>query len=481
MNHIAGFERFYVSCKAGLIRFEVVGLNNARYIKCKYLKMGVSVHGDSVRKVQKVWFKFNLDRYKFCLGADGFSTKVRMKRGLHLASLIVKLSDGSVHVLFSRLILSWPSLISNPDDQSDDNEHCDFVFISGCGGDSYRYRVKHQAESLIASGFKVAIYPVDFIDYEEIERFKGCLIGHRQALDKQLLDFIKKFKKRGGKVVYDTDDYVFNENAATAISSFSDLSEKDKVKFLNNIKLQKTFIDYADGATVSTPALLEHLTRSFPDVKAVVSRNVINAEQFSNYIENHAKRASSSAENLITLGYFSGTKTHQLDFEQCKPSIIKILARYSLVKLKIVGLLDVGDLLSLFPNQVILCERVAWRDLPSLYNTIDINLAPLEMGSEFTRCKSDLKYFEASFMKVPTVASCWGEFERVIVHRSTGMLCRDQNDWFSNLEELILRPCLRRSIAEAAFADVCASTLHSSNFNHYAKALAYIGVVDYCV
>ena len=61
-------------------------------------------------------------------------------------------------------------------------------------------------------------------------------------------------------------------------------------------------------------------------------------------------------------------------------------------------------------------------------------------------------------MKVPTVASAWGEFERVIIHRETGMLCRHSSDWYDHLLELIKNKGLRVQLGEAAYLDVHMTT-----------------------
>ena len=59
---------------------------------------------------------------------------------------------------------------------------------------------------------------------------------------------------------------------------------------------------------------------------------------------------------------------------------------------------------------------------------VDINLAPLEQ-SIFNEAKSENKWVEAALVKVPTVASNVGAFQRMIVSGETGILCDTEDEW----------------------------------------------------
>lgn len=71
---------------------------------------------------------------------------------------------------------------------------------------------------------------------------------------------------------------------------------------------------------------------------------------------------------------------------------------------------------------------VDWKKLPSLIAEVDINLAPLEQ-SIFNEAKSENKWVEAALVKVPTVASNVGAFQRMIVSGETGILCDTEEEW----------------------------------------------------
>ena len=84
----------------------------------------------------------------------------------------------------------------------------------------------------------------------------------------------------------------------------------------------------------------------------------------------------------------------------------------------------------------------------------DINLAPLEVGNLFCEAKSELKFFEAALVDVPTIASPTGPLRRAIRQGETGLLATTPSDWFDTLTSLVDDFGLRNRIAAAALREV---------------------------
>ena len=118
------------------------------------------------------------------------------------------------------------------------------------------------------------------------------------------------------------------------------------------------------------------------------------------------------------------------------------------------GLLALDPEFGRFGERVKHLPFVHWMEVPAVLNSMDINLAPLEQGNMFCRAKSELKYFEAAILAVPTVASRIDPFEFAIVSGENGFLAGDTAEWIKALEALIEDPALRRTIGERARADV---------------------------
>ena len=84
-------------------------------------------------------------------------------------------------------------------------------------------------------------------------------------------------------------------------------------------------------------------------------------------------------------------------------------------------------------------QSVPFRQLPDELARFDINLAPLETGNVYCEAKSELKYFEAALVEVPTIASPTVPYEEAIRHGETGYLARTAEEWFECLDTLVTR------------------------------------------
>src|SRR5262249_21278946 len=81
-----------------------------------------------------------------------------------------------------------------------------FAFISGCGGDSYRYRCEHHAEALRSIGYAVDIFPPDHFPYRRLLADYGIILAHRVSWSRKFDKFIRRANSIGALVVYDIDD-----------------------------------------------------------------------------------------------------------------------------------------------------------------------------------------------------------------------------------------------------------------------------------
>ena len=157
--------------------------------------------------------------------------------------------------------------------------------------------------------------------------------------------------------------------------------------------------------------------------------------------------------NNVTIGYFSGSITHNSDIEMIKPALIKILKEYDNVKLLFLGELTLQENFINYTEKIINKKFTDWRQLPKIISNVDINIAPLE-DTIFNQAKSENKWVEASLVKVPTIASNIGSFKNSIRHNETGLLCDNINDWYISLKTLINNQELRKYIGENAY-NVC--------------------------
>ena len=307
-----------------------------------------------------------------------------------------------------------------------------------------RYRVLNKAEQLRKNGFTVKVVNVSEFEISQA-RYASHIIIYRAPWSYQL-QFLCDTAKRDKKPVYfDIDDLVFDTVYTDQLSYTQGLSEKDKGNYDAGVKNYGKMLAACDGAITSTFQLKEELLK-YKD-KVLLNRNRASSDLIE--ISSHFIKDYSQQDSKVKIGYFSGSISHNENFELIKPAIQSLLAIYKNMELHIVGHLDIPEDMKPYQQQIVVHDYVDWKDLPQLISRVDINLAPL-VDSVFNLAKSEIKWMEAALVKVPTVASHIGAFSDMVKDGETGLLAKD-GEWKEKLESLILSSDLRQELAENAY------------------------------
>lgn len=310
-----------------------------------------------------------------------------------------------------------------------------------------RYRVLNKAEQLRKHGFAVKV--VNLSDFQlSMAQNASHIIIYRSPVSPELLRLCHLAKEYGKPVFFDIDDLVFDTVYTDQLSYTQGLNSVEKGNYDAGVRNYGYMLKNCDGAITSTNQLQEELYKY--QSKVLLNRNLASDDLIaisSQYIKDY-----SQISDIVKIGYFSGSISHNENFELIKPAIKQLLTKYSNVQLHIVGILDIPQDMKPFENQIVTHDYVDWDKLPALISEVDINLAPL-VNSIFNRAKSEIKWIEAALVKVPTVASKIGAFSDAIIDGETGLLATD-DEWFDKLEALVLSTELRQEIADAAYQDV---------------------------
>ena len=323
-----------------------------------------------------------------------------------------------------------------------------------------RYRVENKAAQLRNLGFDV--WTVNASDFKMgyAENASHIIIyrtGYSEEFEK-LCHLAQQYNK---PVYYDIDDLVIDTKYTDLLSYTQGLSDIEKYEYDSGVKSYGKMMSLCDSVITTTQTLKEELENY--SSKVIINRNLASEELVSlsqntikDYRQDHSK---------VKLGYFSGSITHNENFEMIKPAIVQILEKYPHVELHLVGYIDLPQDLQKYTKQIKMNPYVDWRELPRLISQMDINLAPL-VDSVFNRAKSEIKWLEAALVKVPTVASYLGSFEEMVSNDETGLLAQP-SEWYEKLEILIENPDKRQRIAEAAYRFVlenCTVKNHKDEF-----------------
>jgi hypothetical protein len=338
------------------------------------------------------------------------------------------------------------------------------VYISGePHTPGHGYRVLRYAEAAKAAGASVTIIPVGELSVRMQEITKASLvIIWRAEWSQDILKAVSKAKSQGARILFDVDDLMFVPRVASVrvidgIRS-QGLTEEQVASFYGRIR--ETML-HADFCTVTTTELATHARRLGLSVRVLPN----GFDEASFLCARQAARAWAATrdDDAIRIGYAGGSRTHQRDFLVCVEAVAAVLRaepRVRLVLFKVESanarLIDIEE----FPALEGLEDRIEWREMVPLERLaeetarFDINLAPLEVDNPFCEAKSELKYFEAALVGVPTLASPTGPFRRCIRHGETGLLAASPAEWLERLRRLVREPKLRETLAANALRDV---------------------------
>lgn len=310
-----------------------------------------------------------------------------------------------------------------------------------------RYRVLNKAEQLRKNGFAVKVVNASEFSLDQAQ-YASHIIIYRAPWSAQL-QLLCDLAREGHKPVYfDIDDLVFDTLYTDQLSYTQGLSEKEKGNYDAGVKNYGKMLAACDGAITSTNQLKEELLKYKNSV--LLNRNLASSELIA--VSSQFLKEDFGTDDRIKIGYFSGSISHNENFELIKPAIKEVLDTYPSVELHIVGHLDIPQDMKPYAQRIIVHDYVDWKALPQLISQVDINLAPL-VDSVFNRAKSEIKWIEAALVKVPTIASHIGAFADMMIDGQTGLLAKD-SEWKEKLESLILSADLRRELAENAYAFV---------------------------
>jgi glycosyltransferase involved in cell wall biosynthesis len=155
---------------------------------------------------------------------------------------------------------------------------------------------------------------------------------------------------------------------------------------------------------------------------------------------------------FVTVGYGSGSRTHDADFGLVASALLSVMRRHPQVRLVIHGPLDLPPKFQRFSDRVFQIPFLQGDDYLRALASWQINIAPLE-DSLFNEAKSNIKYIEASILGVASICSGTAPFREAIEHGRTGMIADTSQAWEEALTQLVLDASLRHRIAQAARRD----------------------------
>ncbi|WP_322894338.1 MULTISPECIES: glycosyltransferase [unclassified Yoonia] len=308
---------------------------------------------------------------------------------------------------------------------------------------TFRYRVYNIMEALRAAGDDRV--SASWFSAREIDSLRACLhrittlVLARVRITRAVSDLIAAAQLNGVRVLLDCDDLVFDPRYAQTVSVNNDQNFELEphldgwfayVGRLNATALQ------CDGGITTNAFLAEKLANVCRGPVSVIP-NFLNRRQQN--ISQHLLEAKAArgfrGDGRVTIGYFSGSPTHNKDFRIALDSLIHLMDEDDSIGVRIAGYMESHVALARFGNRVDVIPFHDWVNLQARIAEVDINIAPLQLN-DFTHCKSELKFFEAAVVGTYSVVSKSYTFERAVDHPDDGMVVNN-GQWYDGLKHAV--------------------------------------------
>jgi glycosyltransferase involved in cell wall biosynthesis len=341
-----------------------------------------------------------------------------------------------------------------PDRTGKDRRRTKIVFISGePETPGHYYRVLHMARSLPLPLFETIICdmgsPETALAHLDAKIFWFWRVPWSETYE----NIVTAARRSGSSVFYDIDDLMFRPELARV-----DIIDGIRTQKFDEAEIEALYVRVrkalclADLCVTTTETLAREIHQVSGGPVCVVQNGFSgDALQWAEAARNVADAERS--DGLIRIGYAAGTLTHQRDFQTAAAALAALLTELPHVRLVLFkGTIDLSE----FPELEGLEGQIEWRERVPLdgllyeYARFDINIVPLEVGNDFCEAKSELKFFEAALVGVPTVASPTSTFYGAIKDGVTGFLAHTESEWHRLVRRLCEASELRKKVGEQA-------------------------------
>ena len=312
-----------------------------------------------------------------------------------------------------------------------------------------RYRIDQKSEQLVFAGYEVT--KVSWTElknrYEEIF-FHDIVIFYRVPSVPVVIKSIEKARSLKKITFYEIDDLIFDPVYPPAYETYgNNISIEDYAGLTYGMPLfheAARLCEYAIGSTLPLVSFLEPLVtsgRAFLHRNGLDSKNIVMTKREKEY---------------INIFYGSGTLAHNADFiDLTLGAVERILQENANVKLTIVGHLTLPEKFRKeYGDQVMLLEKTSTIEEYWAYlSGADINLAVLH-NDIINNSKSELKWFEAAYFRIPSVVSNTQNYLDIIEEGKDALIASSPEEWYEALNILVQSRKLRDQIGEAAYEKV---------------------------
>lgn len=300
--------------------------------------------------------------------------------------------------------------------------------------------------------------------------FHGVVIFYRVPATPDMLLLAAEARRFAVPSFFDVDDLIFHVDAYRRQLLASGFPGEQMAAMMDGTARYRQMLSHCQHGIGSTAAIARCMDDVVPG-RTHILENALDATilDLAAELDQRPPRAD---ERFVTIGYGSGSKTHDGDFGVVAAALLAVLQRHPQVRLAIHGPLALPARFERFADRVFQIPFLGGEDYLRALASWQINIAPLE-DSLFNEAKSNIKFIEAAILGVPSVCSGTAPFRGAIEHGRTGMIADTPEQWEAALTRLVTDAGLRRRMAHDARQAVMA------RYHPHAVAAAQLhGVVE---
>jgi len=276
---------------------------------------------------------------------------------------------------------------------------------------------------------------------------RGVIFFHRTATNRFTAAYGRLALSKGNLLVYDSDDLTFDSDR------------------------KGHFLELCHAVSLSTDFLSDRCKPLHSDIHVI--RNALSETYLRLADAVYSSRQGRNGQ-AVTIGYLSGSPTHDEDFLQVQEALLQLLAERTTIRVVLAGKLNPTETFLQFGDRFQRRGFTTYYESVNLYRDIDINIAPLDVRSAFANGRSELKFMEAGACGIPTVASPTHTYARIIKHGQNGMLASSTRDWKEAILQLAADPPSRQRMGLAARHQVLESYSGRSRAADYAQLIEHV-------
>lgn len=295
-----------------------------------------------------------------------------------------------------------------------------------------------------------------------------AVVVQRQPATFEVTRFIAWCRQMGIPTYFDIDDQIFDAR----ISPLPIEDYAGRIPHETHVHLQfdcayfREAMVRCDNVIVSTLPLRDQVAAVQTTPKPIhLRRNMIGEPLRIARLEARAAVAAlalepvdeedDDAEKPVTIFYGSGTKAHKSYFDETiLPALITVLQERPNAVVRLLGEFSTDSL----PKGVAerfecITQMLSYPDYLRELAKADISIAPLNINP-VTDGKSELKWFEAACVGVPSVVSPTANYVDVVQDGVQALFATTQTEWENQLIKLVDDPDLRTALVENSAEEI---------------------------